>query len=86
MMKKQHHLMTIITWIIIIGGGLAGLAAAVRLETKNVPYVLLESSDGFGGRARTDIVGGYILDRGFAIYLSSYEECNRIFDTSRRWI
>ena len=67
--------------IIIIGGGLAGLAAAVRLETKNVPYVLLESSDGFGGRARTDIVDGYILDRGFAIYLSSYEECNTIFDT-----
>ncbi|CAL6314005.1 unnamed protein product [Bathycoccus prasinos] len=67
--------------IIIIGGGLAGLAAAVRLETKNVPYVLLESSDGFGGRARTDIVDGYILDRGFAIYLSSYEECNKIFDT-----
>ena len=23
---------------------------------------------------------GYTLDRGFAIYLSSYEECNRIFD------
>ena len=67
--------------IIIIGGGLAGLAAAVQLETKNVPYVLLESSDGFGGRARTDIVDGYILDRGFAIYLSSYEECNTIFDT-----
>jgi protoporphyrinogen oxidase len=67
--------------IIIIGGGLAGLAAAVQLETKNIPYVLLESSDGFGGRARTDIVDGYILDRGFAIYLSSYEECNKIFDT-----
>ena len=66
--------------IIIIGGGLAGLAAAVQMESKNVPYVLLESSDGFGGRARTDIVDGYILDRGFAIYLSSYEECNRIFD------
>ena len=67
--------------IIIIGGGLAGLAAAVQMESKNVPYVLLESSDGFGGRARTDIVDGYILDRGFAIYLSSYEECNKIFDT-----
>ena len=67
--------------IIIIGGGLAGLAAAVRLESKNVPYVLLESSDGFGGRARTDVINGYILDRGFAIYLSSYKECNTIFDT-----
>ena len=32
--------------IIIIGGGLAGLAAAVQMETKNVPYVLLRSSDG----------------------------------------
>lgn len=68
------------TSVIIVGGGLAGLAAATRLQKDNIPYVLLESSDGFGGRARTDVVNGYTLDRGFAIYLSSYEECNRIFD------
>jgi len=68
------------TSVIVIGGGLAGLAACLELQKSNVPYVLLESSDGFGGRARTDVVDGYTLDRGFAIYLSSYEECNRIFD------
>lgn len=35
---------------------------------------VLEASDGVGGRARTDEVDGFLLDRGFAILLSSYPE------------
>lgn len=35
---------------------------------------VLEASDGVGGRARTDRVEGFLLDRGFAILLSSYPE------------
>jgi len=36
--------------------------------------VLLEASDGVGGRVRTDTVDGFTLDRGFAIFLTSYPE------------
>ena len=36
--------------------------------------MLLEASDGVGGRVRTDIVDGFTLDRGFAIFLTSYPE------------
>jgi monoamine oxidase len=35
---------------IIIGGGLAGIYAAFQLEQLNVPYVLFEAKDVFGGR------------------------------------
>jgi monoamine oxidase len=34
--------------------------------------VVLEAADGVGGRVRTDAVGGYLLDRGFQIFLMGY--------------
>ncbi len=36
--------------------------------------MLLEAADGIGGRVRTDVVDGFKLDRGFAIFLTSYPE------------
>ena len=35
--------------VVIIGGGLAGLASAWYLQKKNISYTLIESSDRFGG-------------------------------------
>ncbi|KAG0470146.1 hypothetical protein HPP92_016846 [Vanilla planifolia] len=63
---------------VIIGGGLAGLAAATRLHSSNVPFLLLESSDGLGGRVRTDSVDGFLLDRGFQILLTAYPEARHL--------
>lgn len=40
-----------------------------------MPFLLLEASDGVGGRVRTDVVDGFQLDRGFQIFLTSYPEC-----------
>lgn len=37
--------------VVIIGGGLAGIAAAVALETAGVPVILLEARRDLGGRA-----------------------------------
>ncbi|KAJ3673345.1 hypothetical protein LUZ60_006719 [Juncus effusus] len=65
---------------IIVGGGLAGLAAATHLSSLSVPFLLLESSDSFGGRARTDSYNGFLLDRGFHIFLSSFPECQRLLN------
>ncbi|RMG87390.1 MAG: protoporphyrinogen oxidase, partial [Chloroflexi bacterium] len=42
------------TPVVIIGGGIAGLAAAYELQSQGVPYVLLESSQRFGGKIRTE--------------------------------
>lgn len=66
--------------IIIIGGGLAGLAAAVYCEKKGVPAILLEADNRLGGRVQTDDVAGFQLDRGFQVLLSSYEKANELLD------
>jgi protoporphyrinogen oxidase len=45
------------------------------MHAAGVPFILLEASDGVGGRVRTDNIDGFLLDRGFQIFLTSYPEC-----------
>ncbi|KAK1440302.1 hypothetical protein QVD17_06127 [Tagetes erecta] len=68
------------TKVIIIGAGLSGLAAAVRLHSDNIPFLLLDSSDAVGGRVRTDSVDGFLLDRGFQIFITGYPEATKVLD------
>ena len=63
--------------VVIVGAGLAGLVAAKVLEQHGVSPVLLEASDGVGGRVRSDIVDGFVLDRGFQVLLTGYPEIYR---------
>ena len=42
--------------------------------------VVLEAGDGVGGRVRTDAVDGFLLDRGFQIFLTSYPEAQEALD------
>ncbi len=64
------------TRIAIIGGGIAGLAAAFALEAHrarasgNVDYVLFESSSRLGGVLRTDHIDGCVLEAGPDSYLT----------------
>lgn len=48
--------------IVIIGGGLTGLAAAWELERLGVPYRLIELKPRLGGRIRTERRDGFVLD------------------------
>ncbi len=66
--------------VIVIGGGLAGLAAARTLQTAGVSPLLLEASTELGGRVATDEVDGFLLDRGFQVLLDSYPEARRQLD------
>ena len=65
---------------IIVGAGLAGLAAALRLQGAGRQILVLEAGDGVGGRVRTDLVEGFRLDRGFQILLTAYPEAQRVLD------
>jgi hydroxysqualene dehydroxylase len=56
----------------IIGAGLAGLSAAVRLAERGVPTVIHEATEQAGGRCRSydDAVTGMRIDNGTHILLS----------------
>ncbi|MCP9450518.1 MAG: FAD-dependent oxidoreductase [Nitrospira sp.] len=66
--------------ILIIGAGLAGLACARRLIQAGVTCTVLEASDRVGGRARTDQIDGFLLDRGFQVLLTGYPEARQTLD------
>ncbi|WP_240738110.1 protoporphyrinogen oxidase [Deinococcus fonticola] len=48
--------------VLIVGGGMTGLAAAWELQQQNVPYVLFEASGLLGGKVETTLT-----DEGFLI-------------------
>lgn len=66
--------------VVVVGAGLAGLAAAIHLCAAGVPVRVLEAGDAVGGRVRTDEVDGLLLDRGFQLYNPSYPEGRRMLD------
>ena len=66
--------------VVVVGAGLAGLAAAHRLVHDGLEVAVLEASDGVGGRARTDHVDGLLLDRGFQLLNPAYPEAARLLD------
>lgn len=65
--------------VIVIGAGVAGLTAAKRLADAGQSVTILESSDGVGGRIRSDVVDGFILDRGFQVFIEGYPQCKERF-------
>lgn len=66
--------------VLIVGAGLSGLCCARRLQQQDLRCLVLEASDGVGGRIRTDTVDGFRLDRGFQVFLTSYPEAKSILD------
>jgi len=65
---------------LVIGAGLAGLACARRLHERDLSVTVVEASDRVGGRARTETVDGFRLDRGFQVLLTAYPETQRELD------
>ncbi|MEW2591050.1 NAD(P)/FAD-dependent oxidoreductase [Micromonospora aurantiaca] len=68
------------TDVVVVGGGLAGLAAARRLHRAGVPWRLLEAGDRLGGRVATDRVDGFLLDRGFQVLNAAYPRLTGLVD------
>ena len=68
------------TEVLIIGGGLAGLSAALHLQKKNIKFLVVEADQRLGGRLKTDVIDGFRLDHGFQVLLTAYPEAERILD------
>lgn len=66
--------------VIIIGAGIAGLTAAIELEKAGFKPTILESTDRIGGRVKTDLINGYLLDHGFQVLLTAYPEAQHYLD------
>ena len=60
--------------VAVIGGGWAGIAAAVELTATGVATTLFEAGRVLGGRARSITVDGQTLDNGQHILLGAYGE------------
>lgn len=64
--------------VAVIGGGWAGLAAAVTLAEQGIPITLFESAAQLGGRARRVEINGLALDNGQHILIGAYRETLRL--------
>ena len=66
--------------VIVIGGGLSGLACALRLQQGGLTPLVLEAADRPGGRIATDRLAGFRLDRGFQVLQTWYPQARRLLD------
>ena len=67
--------------VAIIGGGWAGISAAVELCAAGVEVSVFESARQLGGRARRVETHGHALDNGQHIMVGAYRETLRLMDT-----
>jgi oxygen-dependent protoporphyrinogen oxidase len=57
--------------VAVVGGGIAGLTAALTLQERNHDVTLFEASDRLGGKLHTDRPDGLLIDTGPDSFLSS---------------
>lgn len=66
--------------VIVVGAGLAGLCCARTIQRAGHSAHIYEASDGVGGRVRTDMVDGFLLDRGFQVLFTAYPAIKQEID------
>ena len=64
--------------VAVVGGGWAGLAAAVELAGAGAQVVVLEAAKQLGGRARSVALDAQTLDNGQHLLLGAYRETLRL--------
>ena len=70
--------------VVIVGGGWAGLAAAIALVDAGSRVTVVEAARVLGGRARRVTTDGMILDNGQHLLLGAYRETLRLIERVHR--
>jgi protoporphyrinogen oxidase len=68
---------------VVVGGGFAGVSAAVALHEQGARVTLLEQKGLLGGRARSDVIDGLTIDTGAQLASSSFTRTLRLLHASR---
>ncbi|MGW0828669.1 NAD(P)/FAD-dependent oxidoreductase [Streptomyces sp. NPDC002845] len=77
MLESVHQGTAEATDVVIVGAGIAGLAAAQHLTRAGLTVTVLEATPAIGGRMSTDKVDGFRLDRTPRLLSTSYPELRR---------
>jgi oxygen-dependent protoporphyrinogen oxidase len=64
--------------VVVVGAGIAGLAAAFRLQRAGCRVTVLEKDDRVGGRMSTIEHDGYRIDAGASVLMSNYTRMLRL--------
>lgn len=66
--------------VIVIGGGIAGLGAAIRLKDRGLEPLVLEADSRVGGRMTTDRVNGFVIDRGVTLFGNGFRSMRALVE------
>ncbi|MDE3723870.1 FAD-dependent oxidoreductase [Nocardiopsis sp. N85] len=66
--------------VVIVGAGVAGLVAAADLAAWGLDVTVLEAEESVGGRVRSTVRDGHVLDRGFQVLNTAYPAVRRHLD------
>ncbi|MFD9624038.1 protoporphyrinogen/coproporphyrinogen oxidase [Streptomyces virginiae] len=66
--------------VVVIGAGIAGLAAAFRLDAAGIDVTVLEQSDRVGGRIMTVERNGYVIDAAASVLPTTYRRTLRLIN------
>ncbi len=58
--------------VVVVGAGIAGLSAALRLRNAGAEVTVFESSDRVGGRTSSETHDGYLYERGTQFFTTTY--------------
>jgi len=69
--------------VIIIGAGISGLAAGIKLLNSGKKILVIEKSIELGGKINSKLIDGFRIDNGFQVLLTGYSETSKLLNMNK---